>query len=115
MIGFAIYVKLLTSFAFLWNSALSYRKLRFSLYAFSKLVRKWPRIEPALANKGKWLMIMRQPRCLIFPGRPLGDYINQYETLNYDTASLRQQHNRVRRSSPNSDQRIELKLKTEKR
>lgn len=72
MIGFAIYVKLLTSFALLWNSALSYR-------------------------------------------RPLGDYINQYETLNYDTASLRQQHNRVRRSSPNSDQRIELKLKTEKR
>ncbi|KAK2559380.1 hypothetical protein P5673_018000 [Acropora cervicornis] len=71
MIGFAIYVKLLTSFALLWNSALSYR-------------------------------------------RPLGDYINQYETLNYDTASLRQQHNRVRRSSPNSDQRIELKLKTEK-
>lgn len=47
--------------------------------------------------------------------RPLGDFINHYETLNYDTARVVQQHSRVRRSSPNSDHVVELHLKTEQR
>ncbi|PFX21056.1 Disintegrin and metalloproteinase domain-containing protein 10 [Stylophora pistillata] len=45
--------------------------------------------------------------------RPLGDFINHYETLNYDTARVVRQHSRVRRSSPNSDHVVELHLKTE--
>lgn len=53
--------------------------------------------------------------CALSYRRPLGDFINQYETLNYDTASVRHQHNRVRRSSPNSDHLIELNLITERR
>lgn len=47
--------------------------------------------------------------------RPLGDYINHYETLNYDTASILDQHHRVRRSSPNSDHVVQLNLKTSQR
>lgn len=47
--------------------------------------------------------------------RPLGDFINHYETLNYDTAPVLDQHNRVRRSSPNSDHQIDLNFKTEQR
>ncbi|KAL9985313.1 hypothetical protein ACROYT_G007702 [Oculina patagonica] len=47
--------------------------------------------------------------------RPLGDFINHYETLNYDTTPVLNQHGRVRRSSPNSDHLIELNLKTHQR
>ncbi|XP_073239875.1 disintegrin and metalloproteinase domain-containing protein 10-like [Porites lutea] len=47
--------------------------------------------------------------------RPLGDYINHYETLNYDKAPVLDQHNRVRRSSPNSDLVIKLSLKSSQR
>lgn len=48
-------------------------------------------------------------------GRPLGDFINHYETLDYDTTPVLDQHARVRRSTPNSDHRIELNLKTQQR
>ncbi|KAJ7394089.1 Disintegrin and metalloproteinase domain-containing protein 10 [Desmophyllum pertusum] len=47
--------------------------------------------------------------------RPLGDFINHYETLDYDTTPVLDQHARVRRSTPNSDHRIELNLKTQQR
>ncbi|XP_020602075.1 disintegrin and metalloproteinase domain-containing protein 10-like [Orbicella faveolata] len=47
--------------------------------------------------------------------RPLGDFINHYETLDYDTTAVLREHGRVRRSSPNSDHRIELNLKTHQR
>ena len=53
--------------------------------------------------------------CFRSTGRPLGDYINHYETLNYDTALILDQHNRVRRSSPNSDLVIKLTLKSSQR
>ncbi|XP_078360304.1 disintegrin and metalloproteinase domain-containing protein 10-like [Oculina patagonica] len=47
--------------------------------------------------------------------RPLGEFINHYEPLNYDTTPVLEQHGRVRRSSPNSDDWIVLNLKTHQR